>query len=215
MSDRKLIPAHEDAPPATMVLNQLGANGVKIGHASTVNAPINLVMPPPVGGPEVTSVPVALSSEYYQLIVSPDFDLTSRSVPMDPKRALTESMCPTNREQLQKLDKEAIEMLKTYPALIMNENEDYGAATKDQFVCFSVVTNIRNGVRGIKIEYMPLTAIPQQRINEMLDELDLLGTESFNELNRTHWAVKNVNLVHELAQAGISVLAPTLSGGQA
>ncbi|HAT1172117.1 MULTISPECIES: hypothetical protein [Corynebacterium] len=214
MSDGQIVPAEPSLPPTAMVLNQLGANGVQIAHAGTVNAPIQIVVPTPVAAVGVPAIQVALSSDYYQLIVTPDFDPNTRSVPMDPKRALTESMCPTNREQLKKLDKDAIEMLKTYPALIMNENDDFGRASEEQVAYFAAVTNIRNGVRGIKIEYTPLTEIPQQRINELLEELDLSGNDKFNELNRTHWAVKNVDLVHELAQAGISVLMPTLIGGQ-
>ena len=31
----------------------------------------------------------------------------------------------------------------------------------------------------------------------------------FNELNRTHWAIKRVNLIEELQAVGISLLAPT------
>ena len=132
---------------------------------------------------------------------------------MDPKRALTESMGP-NTEQLKILDHAAIEILKTYPALIMNENESYGRASEEQFAYLAVVTNIRNGVRGLRIEYAPFSQIPQQRINELLEELDLLGSKTFNELNRTHWAVKNVNLIHELTNAKIGVFMTTPAGGQ-
>lgn len=213
MSDGQIVPAELALPPNTAVLNQLGANGVQIAHANTVNAPIHIMLPTPVGTAGAPAVQVALSRDYYQLIVTLDFELNTRSVPMDPKRALTESMCPTNCEELKKLDKDAIETLKTYPALIMNENEDFGKAGEEQVAYFAAVTNIRNGVRGIKIEYAPLTAIPQQQLNELLEELDLSGNDKFNELNRTHWAVKNVDLVHELAQAGISVLMPTRIGG--
>lgn len=214
MSDGQIVPAKPSSPPNALVLNQLGSNGVQIAHAGTVNAPIHIMLPTPVGTAGTPAIQVALSRDYYQLIVTPDFDPNARSVPMEPQRALTESMCPTNREQLKKLDIDAIEMLKTYPAIIMNENDDFGRASEEQVAYFAAVTNIRNCVRGIKIEYAPLTAIPQQRINELLEELDLCGNDKFNELNRTHWAVKNVDLVHDLAQAGISVLMPTLIGGQ-
>ena len=213
MSDGQIVPTEPSSPPNTMVLNQLGANGIQVAHAGTVNAPI-LVLPTPHGIAGAPSVQVAFSRDYYQLIVTPDFDPNSRSVPMDPTRALTESMCPTSREGLKKLDKEAIETLRTYPALIMNENQDFGKASEEQVAYFAAITNIRNGVRGIRIEYIPLTEIPQQRINELLEVLDLSGNTTFNELNRTHWAVKNVDLVHELTQAGISVLIPTSIGGQ-
>lgn len=208
MPEGQIAPV-EPAPPNAMVLNQLGSNGIQIAHAGTINAPIHIMVPTPLGTAGTPAIQVALNSDYYQLIVTPDFAPNARSVPMDHQRALIENMCPTNREQLNKLDKDAIEMLKTYPALIMNENDDFCKASTEQVAYFAAVTNIRNGVRGIKIEYVPLTEIPQQRINDLLEELDLSGNDKFNELNRTHWAVKNVNLIYELAKAGISVLAPT------
>ena len=32
--------------------------------------------------------------------------------------------------------------------------------------------------------------IPQIRLNELLEELQLIGDNRFNEMNRTHWAIK-------------------------
>ena len=48
MSDGQIVPAEPSLPPTAMVLNQLGANGVQIAPAGTVNAPIQLVVPTPV-----------------------------------------------------------------------------------------------------------------------------------------------------------------------
>lgn len=214
MSDGQMIPAEPSSPPNTMVLNQLGANGVQIAHAGTVNAPIHIMLPTPVGTAGTPAIQVALSRDYYQLIVTPTFDPNQHTVSMDPTRALTESTFPAISDRLKNLTQDAIDEIKTFPALIMSENEHYGRAGGDQFAYFAAVTEIRVGVVAIKIKYAPLTQIPQQHINDLAEPLDLSSRTNFNELNRTHWAVKNVDLVHELAQAGISVLMPTLIGGQ-
>jgi hypothetical protein len=45
----------------------------------------------------------------------------------------------------------------------------------------------------------------QQRLNVLLEELGLKGTDVFNELNRTHWAIKRVDLIQELLEANIQI----------
>lgn len=62
---------------------------------------------------------------------------------------------------------------------------------------------------GVKIYFRPLNFIPQQRLNDLAFELGIRGTTAFNELNRTHWLIKRINLIEVLKDAGISVLAPT------
>ena len=44
----------------------------------------------------------------------------------------------------------------------------------------------------------------------MITELDLQGNEKVNEFDRTHWAIKNVNVVEELKLKGISLLIPSI-----
>ena len=59
---------------------------------------------------------------------------------------------------------------------------------------------------GIKIYYTIITAIPQQILNEQCFELGICGTRSFNELNRTHWALKQINLIEALQKAGVQII---------
>lgn len=47
--------------------------------------------------------------------------------------------------------------------------------------------------------------IPQQRLNECLEELGLVGDNRFNELNRTHWSIKRCDLIQELLEAGVQI----------
>lgn len=55
-----------------------------------------------------------------------------------------------------------------------------------------------------------MCSIPQDLLNTMVSELDLQGNEKVNELDRTHWSIKNVNIVEELKLKGISLLIPSI-----
>jgi hypothetical protein len=71
------------------------------------------------------------------------------------------------------------------------------------------VTDIRIQENGIKIYFQRFCTIPQRRLNEIAHNLAIKGSYNFNELSRTHWTIKQINLIEELRAAGISVLAPT------
>lgn len=47
--------------------------------------------------------------------------------------------------------------------------------------------------------------LPQQRLNEALFELDISGTDSFNEFNRMHWSIKKIDLIAELQELGFNL----------
>ncbi len=52
--------------------------------------------------------------------------------------------------------------------------------------------------------------IPQDLLNQMLTELDIQGNNKINELDKTHWSVKNVNLIEEMKLKRISLFIPTI-----
>lgn len=60
---------------------------------------------------------------------------------------------------------------------------------------------------GIKVYYQILNWIPQQKINELRFELGIEGCSGTNELNRMHWAIKKINAVEVLREAGIPVFS--------
>lgn len=148
---------------------------------------------------------VPFNYEYFQLFVIGGelFQTDHFIVPKD--RALTESISREVMDKLACLSAEAVSTIKTYPALIMSENKLYGRATDDQVAIYGIVKDIKIQDNGIKVYYHPLNFIRQQVINNLALELDLGRTSSFNELNRTHWAIKRINLVEVLKNAGISV----------
>ena len=150
-----------------------------------------------------------LNTDYYNLFVigAETFSDGHFIVPKD--RALTESMTPENKAQFSALSDEAIARIRTFPSIFASENHYYGKTDDDHQAIFGIVKEVRIQDNGIKIHFQSLWPIQQQRLNEIIFQLAIGGTTSFNELDRTHWAIKRVNLIEELKAAGISVLAPT------
>lgn len=151
-----------------------------------------------------------ISSEYYNLFVVGDEQFNEGSFLIDKERALTiaEDVDPDISEQFASLSPEAQALIKTFPSIFAGENLQYGHTDGTQLAVFGVVTDIRIQENGIKIHYQRFCTIPQQRLNEIRLRLSIKGSSSFNELDRTHWTIKRINLTEELRAAGIRVLAP-------
>jgi hypothetical protein len=168
-----------------------------------------LVMPSPLSTTgNMANTMFALNTDYYNLFVigTETFSDGHFIVPKD--RALTESMTKETKAQFSALTDEAITRIKTFPSLFASENHYYGKTDDDHQTVFGIVTEVRIQDNGIKIRYQPLWQIPQQRLNEISFKIAIESASSFNELNRTHWAIKRLNLIEELKAAGISVLVP-------
>lgn len=155
------------------------------------------------------NIGVSLNTNYYNLFVIGAETYSDGHFIVPKDRALTESMAPETKALFSNLDDEAIAQIKTFPSLFASENRGYGKTDEDHQACYGLVTDVRVQDNGIKIHFQPLSSIPQQRLNELIFQLAIDGTSSFNELNRTHWAIKRLNLIEELRAARISVLAPT------
>ena len=95
--------------------------------------------------------------------------------------------------------------MKRYPAIFADENHSYGKTDDAQDAYFGFVKDVKIQDNGIKIYYTIITAIPQQILNEHCFELGIGGARSFNELNRTHWALKQINLIEALQKAGVQI----------
>lgn len=214
--DDKLLPttpAVVSISDAPTTINLPGDGNTLIAHAGVVNSSsvTNVIVTgKPVGGIPAPS-PGALSREYYNLFVmgGETFSAFSSGHFLVPKdRALTECVSPDIKTAVSSFDADTIEFIKTLPAIFMSENESYARFDDTQQAYFGMVSDVRVQMNGIKICYQTLNAIPQRRLFDLMRELDILGRPSFSELSRTHWAIKHVNLVEELRDAGIAVFAP-------
>ena len=111
------------------------------------------------------------------------------------------------RDKVNGLEPEAIEQIKTFPAIFCSENHEMGKTDDDQIAYYGLVTDVKVQDNGIKIYYRVLNAFQQRILNENLFDLGLDGNNRFNELNHTHWAIKRIDLVTTLKEIGVSVFA--------
>lgn len=143
-----------------------------------------------------------ISHEYYNLFVISD-EIKNYRFTMQKDRSLR-----SDSDMVKKfgdLTPEAIAQIKTFPSLFMHENTNYGGQTSsDQEAYYGFVTGLRiqkNGV--IKVYFRCEAKVNQQQINDIARLLDIYEGSGVMELNHTHWAIKNVDLIEELNEAGL------------
>lgn len=159
-----------------------------------------------------------INMDYYNLFVIWGEQYDKSYFIVDVKRALTklEGTGEHIHKRLATFSDEAKKEIMSYPCIFASENYRYSPPENPpmgpQFAKYGFITNIQqmhNGNLKIYFFAISINAIPQNLLNSMLTELDLWDSPTFNELDRTHWAIKNVNLVEELKLKGISVLVPS------
>lgn len=143
-----------------------------------------------------------VSRDYYNLFVIECEETTKRfTMPKDRSlRGESETV-----KEFADFSSESIKAIKTFPSLLMNENTKYGGKTSlEQEAYYGFVTDLRiqeNGV--IKIRFRCDAKVNQQKINDIADLLDIHQGSGVMELNHTHWTIKHVDLIDELAVAGL------------
>lgn len=199
--------------PRPVELSQTGDNNTQIAYVQNFDGTsvTNVIVTGHRTGETPTHTQGALIRDYYNLFVMGGETFTAFSgghfiVPKD--RALTEKVSPDIEKSVNSLHADAIEFVKALPTIFASENTSYGCSDDTQQAFFGMVTNVRVQDNGIKIYYQTLNAISQKKLNELMRELSIEGRPTFNELDRTHWTIKRVNLVEELRDAGIMVFAP-------
>ena len=207
MEDNKLQTVQPSVPsvPGQDRYVQTGNDNVLIPNYGTVNINVQpQTMMPPING--TFYVPLRVNREYYNLFVIgiEEFDKPYFKVPRE--RVLNQCMTDETKKRFEVLTPEIIEEIKTLPSLFLAENRPYGRADDDQRVIYGFVSDVKIYDNDVKIYFCGYKSdIVQQRLNEMLEELGLVGNNRFNELNRTHWAIKRVDLIQELYEANLPV----------
>lgn len=194
-----------------MTFTQTGNNGTQIGHADMVKAEIHVnLMGSMQPDGTINRTSRQLSHEYYSLFVlggSESFNTLEGSFVVRNDRVLespyTDKAIRDTFIYMTDADRETI---MSYPALFMTENHNYGRTDESQMAYWGRVTGISPHGQDTKVKYQLYRNIPQQIINGLSERLCLLVANCFNELNRTHWAIKRVDLLEELSEAHIDIL---------
>lgn len=207
--NNKLKPIDSSNIPTTTTVNQTGKTNVHVDHAENITQNITLLPVFNRTAPGMTRTnPQAVSTEFYHLFVmgGEKFEQDHFLVPAD--RAISDYWTADDlRTKYGALDSESVEELKTFPALIMQESEGYYAKAGDEQQAYlGIVEDIRVQDNGIKIRWRMVWAFPMQAVCNIGFELGMKDmTKAISELNRTHWAIKHINLLEELKDAGLTL----------
>jgi hypothetical protein len=177
-----------------------------VAHADQItnNVLNNTVILPISGNGCTTAKEVTIDSSRYHLFVV-DVDLIGKTyftIPLD--RALNRYM---NKELIvayKHINAEICNELMRYPALFVRINPEYKRAGEECFAKKGYVTGINILQDSFQISFMchPM-ALRQQDLNEHAAQFDIWETEYKNELDESHWAVKEGSIDEAIQKSGI------------
>lgn len=165
-------------------------DGIAVGYTDSVNTTFNVILTGD-GGKRTE-----LSRDYFNLIIGYD-PFPSDRVLVDSSRALTEYITDEVKAEFGGWTPENIEKIKKLPAIISCERD----GTNEQQAVFAFIKDIRRQENGIKVYFQKYYPIPFSFLSEHLSDLAMY----LFELTRTHWTIKNVDLMEVLQDAGIQL----------
>ena len=136
--------------------------------------------------------------ELYNLLISGNENAwESNSVIFDLNRCIVEYTDKDLIDRFVKLGKHEVNEIKNFPCIFAYE--DY--CNKDAFIGY--IKDILVRQNGVKITFEKIEMLSIENLHKLQFELDIQSWE----LNRTHWAIKKVNLYKELQSIGIDLKA--------
>ena len=144
------------------------------------------------------------SSDYYNLIVyggEPWFDAETKHITMPMDRAIAEDFYVGHeiKARYSQFTQEAISELKTFPCIFAYENFRGKWTKPDHEAAVGQLTRIKKRSNGVEVYFRTLFHVKQQRINELSGILGIISLE----LSRTHWTVKEIDLIEVLQDNGM------------
>lgn len=212
-NDLQQLPSGNALAKNTTV-EQHGKNNFHVDHANNINQTLNVNVTyfSQQPGKRPLQVTRILNRNCYHLFVIGGEEFSSDCFFIPKDRALAKGMLDEDLyDRLSTLTPEAIEEIKSYPALFANKNTDYwGETDEEQETIYGFITELTIQDNGIKIYYCPLSFISQQAINNMGFDLGINTDTAITDLNQTRWTIKKIDLIQALTDKGIGVMAPTL-----
>jgi hypothetical protein len=147
---------------------------------------------------------VELSHEYYNLFVIGGEKFDSDSFKVSKANSLVIGIEPEVKKKFFNIrDDSVVEEILTLPSLFMSENPDYMRSRPGQKALFGRVTEIEIEPENIRISFQAEAGIVQQRVTDISRSLAILANPGCSELNKTHWTIKQLDLVDVLTETGL------------
>lgn len=183
-----------------------GGNNSFVAHADTVKNNITVMLNDPRSRHGGNRSPIPLNTDFYHLFVMGDETYEDNYFLVPEGRALTEYTNDTLKVKFGSLAPETIKELLQFPALFAAENYFEGLVNKTKDAYFGLVNDIKIQDNGTKIYFTIFQTIPQQLLNERCFEFGIVGyVKSPFELCRTHWALKQIDLIEALQRVGVRI----------
>lgn len=192
-------------PPIPSLTHQ-GDNGVQIFNQP--GASVNFYSSNAIG--PVYNAAHPLNTDFYNLIVVEEASNNSPAIiAKDRALTLSEGVAKEISTQFAGLTQDAVTLIKTFPSLLVGKNKQCGCTANDHLAYFGVVTDVIVQESCIAVHFQAICSFYQQILNDTAERLGLLCAPMANELDRPHWAIKQVNLIEELRALGITIPAMT------
>lgn len=174
-----------------------GPKGIQVAHVDSLHANINYHFHPAQNMQNTSEhTSQGIIRDYYNLFVGYDpFERDHFLV--DYSRALTEYMNDYIKLKYCGWKEEQIAEIKKLPAIITSERNR--SAIDEQQGVFAFITKIRPQQNGVMVYFQSYFPVSMRLLQDNNSEL---GCHSEWELNRTHWAIKNIDLIEVLQDAG-------------
>lgn len=193
--------------PATREINQQAEKLYNVNNVEHMNMTVVTSPPIPTLDKGIAMPTDGLICDYYNLVVGSSI-IDSVFVKVDKKRAINGFYTEDElRDKYASLSLDAIKEIQRFPILVVPEAAGYyGKASDDQSGYVGIIEKIRKDSCEIvlKCKFEETKAIPLKKISEIAFYLDIKSMDvAITELNRSHWAIKPVNLIEELTEAKI------------
>lgn len=164
--------------------------GIAVGYTDSVTTTFNVILAGDSGKR------AGLSRDYFNLIIGYD-PFPSDHITVNSSRALTEYISDEVKTEFGGWSAEAIGKIKKLPAIISMERD--GSA--EQQAVFAFIKEVRKQENGIKVYFQKYYPIPLSLLWENMRELAMYQFE----FTRTHWTIKNIDLLEVLHDAGVNL----------
>ncbi|GAA2911888.1 hypothetical protein ACODGR_01845 [Vagococcus fluvialis] len=206
MNDNQLQIKDDETPiiQATNAFTQSGPDSVQVlNQGKFVNNETNLIVAGTANDARALSnvLNSRMNTHYYNLFVlDKGFEFTSNCFELKYDQSLTSFTSIEVQQTFLPLTIDIVEQIKTFPSIITTENLSFGETTDDHWAKYGLITKIREFDGGYRFSFTEFehTPIQQQFLNHHLEVLGILGNEYKHELNRTHWSIKQVDLIAEM-----------------
>jgi hypothetical protein len=194
---KKNLPTLETNQQAEKIVN-IYANATTINTSSTP-LEVNIL--------SLTKLP-PLSTEYYNLFIAdglkPTKDTLEFSIPVD--MALTKYISGNIREKYATLSSKALEDIYNFPSLFLSRTPIGNPPTTSRIAYIGFIEHINISDRTqIMVTAHASYQIYQRTIDEDLAAYAIAASNIYNELYKTHWTIKKLDLLKVLRAHNVNI----------